>query len=64
MNGKAILKILKKSGWVIIRVKGSHYHLFNAALSKNVTVPVYGKKDLKIKTVKSIERATQVKLLK
>lgn len=64
MDGKEILKALKKNGWQVIRIKGSHHHLFNPELGKNVTVPIHGKKDLKIKTVKSIEKAACIKLLK
>ena len=64
VDGKEILKLLKQHDWQLIRIKGSHHHLFHAASNKNVTVPVHNKKDLKIKTVKSIERSTGVKLLK
>ena len=63
MNGKEILKLLKQQEWVMIRVKGSHHHLFHERTQKNVTIPIHGTKDLKIKTVKSIEKSTGVKLL-
>ncbi len=64
MDGKKVLKRLKQNGWQPVRIKGSHHHLHHPKLNKNVTVPVHGKKDLKLKTLKSIERATGVKFNK
>lgn len=62
MDGKEILKRLKKLGWKEIRVKGSHHHLFHPIKKKNVTIPIHGKKDIKIKTLRSIEKSTETKL--
>jgi predicted RNA binding protein YcfA (HicA-like mRNA interferase family) len=62
MGGKEILRILSQNGWQIIRVKGSHHHLFHPQLKKNVTIPVHGKKDLKFRTLRSIEKSTGVRL--
>ena len=61
MNGKEIIKKLKKAGWHVIRIASSHHILSNG--TKKATVPVHGKKDVKIGTVKSIEKQTGVKLL-
>ncbi len=61
MNAKEILKILKKHGFYEIRQSGSHIRLSNGI--KNTTVAYHGKKDVPIKTVKSIEKQTGVKLI-
>lgn len=63
MHGKEILKCLYQDGWELLRVKGSHYTLRHDEKGR-VTVPVHGKKDIPVGTVKSIEKSTGVKLLK
>ncbi|HYA41167.1 MAG TPA: type II toxin-antitoxin system HicA family toxin [Syntrophobacteraceae bacterium] len=60
MNGKQVLRLLKNNGWVIERISGSHYVL--AKGRKVVSVPVHGQKDLKIGTLKNIEKISGVKL--
>ena len=44
----------------MVRVNGSHYVLSNG--QRKVTVPVHGASDVKIGTLKSIERQAGVKL--
>ncbi|MDR1306300.1 MAG: type II toxin-antitoxin system HicA family toxin [Treponema sp.] len=45
MSGKDFVKLLKKQGWAVDRITGSHYIMRkgNASLS----VPVHGNEDLK-----------------
>jgi predicted RNA binding protein YcfA (HicA-like mRNA interferase family) len=44
MDGNEIIKILKKHGWQVLRVNGSHYRMGKNTL--RTTVPVHGKRDL------------------
>ena len=60
MNAKEILKILKQNGFIEVRSNGSHLRLSNG--KKQTTLPFHGKKDLKIGTLKQIEKDTGVKL--
>lgn len=60
MNGKQVIKILGLHGFKEIRVSGRHPILAKDALK--VTVPVHGAADLKVGTLKSIERQSGVKL--
>lgn len=60
MNGKQIIKTLEQSGFRVIRVSGRHHILFNG--ERKVTVPVHGATDVKIGTLKSIEKQAGVKL--
>jgi predicted RNA binding protein YcfA (HicA-like mRNA interferase family) len=60
MNGKAVIKILQKKGWQILRSQGSHYRLGKDSL--RVTIPVHGSKDLGKGLLAAIERQTGVKL--
>ena len=50
---KALLKILKKSGFYVHHQKGSHMILKSADGIRRVTIPIHNK-DLKMKTLISI----------
>jgi predicted RNA binding protein YcfA (HicA-like mRNA interferase family) len=54
-NSRDIVRRLEKEGWCLARSKGSHHHFRKAGQPGVVTVP-HPKKDLPIKTVKSIYR--------
>ena len=45
MTAKQIMKILKRNGWKLDRIKGSH-HVFVKDGQRPVPVPVHGKDDL------------------
>lgn len=62
MDGKQVLKILHLHGFKCLRIRGSH-HIMSDGKSKPFPVPIHNKKDLKIGTLKSIERSTRIKLL-
>lgn len=60
MNGKQIIAQLKKQGWTLKRVKGSH-HLMQKD-GKTVPVPVHGTEDIKPGLLAVLEKQTGVKL--
>ena len=60
MNGKEIIKKLKALGWEIKSINGSHHQKIKDGVK--VTVPVHGTRDVKIKTLLSIEKQSGVKL--
>lgn len=60
MNGKQVIKALRSQGFALLRVNGSHHILGNG--QRKVTVPVHGAADLKLGTLKSIEKQSGVKL--
>lgn len=62
MNAKEIIKLLEQAGFYKKSQNGSHVKMTNG--EKITIVPNHGKKDIKIGTVKSIEKHTGVKLLK
>lgn len=45
MTGKEVIKILKKNGWQLERITGSHHIMWKDG-NRSVPVPVHGKKDL------------------
>lgn len=52
-SSKEIIKMLIDDDWQEVRVEGSHHHFRHKTKLGTVTVP-HPKKDLPIKTVKSI----------
>lgn len=60
MNGKQAIKTLQANGFKVLRINGSHHILGNGSVK--VTVPVHGATDMKIGTLKSIEKQSGVKL--
>jgi len=60
MNGKQVIRQLRLHGFELHRVRGSHHTLIKGNL--RVQVPVHGPTDLKIGTLKSIEKQSGVKL--
>lgn len=54
------LKALEQNGFRTIRINGSHHILSNG--QRKVTVPVHGSADVKIGTLKGIEKQAGVKL--
>lgn len=60
MNSRELLKILKKDGWYIDDITGSHHQLKHPTKLGKVTVP-HPRKDLPIGTVKSILKQAGLK---
>lgn len=58
---RKIAKILRKDGWYVSTVKGSHYHFQHPSKSGKVTVPNHSG-NLSDNTVKSIERQSGIHL--
>lgn len=62
MTSNKVIKILKKDGWYKYTSVGSHIHFKHPIKKGKVTVPD-PRKDLPIKTIKSIEKQAGIKLL-
>lgn len=60
MKGKDAVKELKRRGWEVARISGSHHMMKKGGVT--CPVPVHGNSDLAIGTLKSIERITGEKL--
>ena len=53
---------IKKDGWVLERVLGSHYQYKNIHYSMTVVIPNHGSKDLSIGVLKNLEKITGLPL--
>ena len=60
MTAKEILKILKKDGWYIVEITGSHYQLKHLIKSGRVTIPFHSG-DIKQGTLNSILKQAGLK---
>ena len=58
MKDKDLLKLLKKNGWEIVRIKGSHHVLQKNG--KTTVVPIHGK-DVPIGLLNNILKETGLK---
>lgn len=59
-SSREIIKALKKDGWVLARIEGSHHH-FTHPEKKGITTVKHPDKDIPIETLKSIERQSGLK---
>ncbi|MBN2188712.1 MAG: type II toxin-antitoxin system HicA family toxin [Chitinispirillaceae bacterium] len=59
MNGKDLTAILKKHGWALDRVKGSH-HIFIKPGKRSIPVPVHGSKDLPRELIRAILKQAEI----
>ncbi|MEO9971369.1 MAG: type II toxin-antitoxin system HicA family toxin [Hyphomonadaceae bacterium] len=55
MKSRDVIRTIEMDGWVLMKVKGSHHHFKHPTKAGKVTVP-HPKKDLTIKTIRSIEQ--------
>ncbi|MBK7853081.1 MAG: type II toxin-antitoxin system HicA family toxin [Bacteroidetes bacterium] len=46
MKYNEFLRILKKDGWYILRVEGSHHIMAHPTKKCTITVPVHGSKEI------------------
>nr|WP_249325429.1 type II toxin-antitoxin system HicA family toxin [Halomonas boliviensis] len=56
VDSRALIKELKKDGWELVRVNGSHHHFRHPTKPGTVTVP-HPKKDLKTGLVRAIRKS-------
>ena len=61
MKSADVITALKADGWIVANQKGSHVQFKHPTKSGRVTVP-HPKRDLKIGTLKSIERQSGLTL--
>lgn len=61
MRSKDIIKAIEAAGWRQVRQNGSHCHFRHPTKPGTITVP-HPKAEMALGTIKSIERASGVKL--
>ena len=61
MNGKELIKIFQRNGWMLNRIKGSH-HIMVKENERSVPIPVHGSRDIPQGLVKKILKAGKIKI--
>jgi len=59
MSGKDCVKLLKKNGWIVDRIQGSHHIMFKNGMS--IPVPIHDNADLAPGTLHSILKKAGLK---
>ncbi len=54
ISGKAMCVLIKRKGWTLARVEGSHHIFTKTGSNLRITVPVHGNRDLKSGLQRSI----------
>jgi predicted RNA binding protein YcfA (HicA-like mRNA interferase family) len=60
LSGKEVCQILSKHGFQIVRQKGSHIVMQKKIEFSTITVPVPNHKEIRLGTLKSIIRQSQI----
>lgn len=58
VSGKQLCKIVKKKGWTLKRVTGSHHIFEKEGVEQILSIPVHKNQDLKIGTLKALMKAS------
>jgi len=61
LSGKQVCKILSNNGFIQVRQKGSHIIMQKKIDNSTITVPVPNHSEIKIGTLQSIIRQSQIK---
>jgi predicted RNA binding protein YcfA (HicA-like mRNA interferase family) len=62
MNAKQIERIKKKDGWILKTQRGSHQQFVHPNKKGKVTIAIHGKREINLKTLKSIFAQAGIKL--
>ncbi|MGB0564472.1 MAG: type II toxin-antitoxin system HicA family toxin [Spirulinaceae cyanobacterium] len=60
VSGKKLCKIVKKRGWILQRVTGSHHIYTNPQTAQIISIPVHRNQDLKVGTLRSLMRVANL----
>jgi predicted RNA binding protein YcfA (HicA-like mRNA interferase family) len=56
ISGKAVVQVLQREGYVLLRIRGSHHYLRKPGATTLAVVPVHGNRDLPSGTLRAIIR--------
>ena len=60
ISGKEFAKILKKNGWKLARIQGSHHIYIKQGYKERISLPVHGNKDLRIGLLKHFMKIADI----
>ncbi len=60
VSGKDFAKLLSRKGWELKRIHGSHHVYTKAGRKERISLPVHGKKALKIGLLKHLMKIANI----
>ncbi len=60
VSGKDFARLLKKRGWQLARIKGSHHVYIKTGKNARISVPIHGNKPLKIGLLKHLMKIAEI----
>ena len=61
VSGKDFAKILKKNGWKLARIQGSHHIYTKKGRKERISLPIHGNKDIKLGLLKHFMKLAGIK---
>jgi predicted RNA binding protein YcfA (HicA-like mRNA interferase family) len=52
VSGKELCRLIRKKGWVLARINGSHHVFIKEGIRERIVIPVHGNHPLKIGLLK------------
>jgi len=60
LSGKEFEKVLKKNGWKLARIQGSHHIYIKKDQKDRISLPIHGNRDLKIGLLKHFMKVADI----
>lgn len=60
ISGKNFCKILRKKGWILVRISGSHHIYIKKSRKERISVPVHKNQNLKIGLLKHLMKIAAI----
>jgi predicted RNA binding protein YcfA (HicA-like mRNA interferase family) len=60
VSGKQFISIIRRKGWVLTRISGSHHIFVKSGRSERIVVPVHGNTPLKVGLLKSLMKIAEL----
>jgi len=61
VSGKDFAKILKKNGWKLARIQGSHHIYMKNGRKERISLPIHGNRDLKLGLLRHFMKIANIK---
>lgn len=61
---REVNKVLRKNGWSVVRIHGSHYQYAHSCYGNCITVPNHGSKDISVGVLKNLEKGTGLSFIR
>ena len=60
VSGKELAKAVQAKGWILSRIKGSHYIFSKEGRRERIVIPVHGNRPLKIGLLRSLMKIAEL----